>query len=148
MTPRRTHRAPDSKKESAIAPRAGVDAAPSRRPGAADRESTDVSAVEADIDGVDWESWLAELGGALRVLRASTRLSQRDLARVCGVSQGAVSRFEAGRRRGVPAHVILKIAAALARQPRADDQAVGRVLRRILGALVQLVREARLVSSS
>jgi hypothetical protein len=59
------------------------------------------------------------------------------------VSQGAVSRFEAGRRRGIPAHVMLKIAVALARQPSALDRPLADAVRRLLEALVRLVRDAQ-----
>jgi DNA-binding XRE family transcriptional regulator len=95
--------------------------------------------IDVDLDEVDWELCLRGLGATLRKLRASAGISQRELARVSGVSQGAVSRFEAGRRRAIPAHVMLKIAVALARQPAAREQPMGEAVRQLLNALVLLV---------
>jgi DNA-binding XRE family transcriptional regulator len=95
--------------------------------------------IGVDLDEIDWESCLRGLGDTLRKLRTSAGISQRELARVSGVSQGAVSRFEAGRRRAIPAHVMLKIAVALARQPATRDQPMGEAVRHLLDALVLLV---------
>jgi hypothetical protein len=55
------------------------------------------------------------------------------------VSQGAVSRFEAGRRRAIPAHVMLKIAVALTRQPATLGEPLAHAVRRLLEALVRVV---------
>jgi len=95
--------------------------------------------IDVDLDEIDWDGCLRGLGATLRKLRASAGISQRELARVSGVSQGAVSRFEAGRRRAIPAHVMLKIAVALARQPAAREQPMGEAVRHLLNALVLLV---------
>ena len=102
--------------------------------------SADRPAVfDVNLDQVDWDICLRDFGGALRKLRESAGLSQRDLGRVSGVSQGAVSRFEAGRRRGIPAHVMLKIAVALARQPATGDGPLALEVRGLLEALVRVV---------
>ena len=47
--------------------------------------------------------------------------------------------FEAGRRRGIPANVMLKIAVALARQPAVRDQPLAEAVRQLLEALVRVV---------
>lgn len=96
--------------------------------------------VDVNLDKVDWDVCLRGLGGALRKLRESAGLSQRDLGRVAGVSQGAVSRFEAGRRRAIPAHVMLKIAVALTRQPANREGPLALEVQRLLEALVRVVR--------
>jgi DNA-binding XRE family transcriptional regulator len=98
-----------------------------------------VPVLDVNLDEVDWDICLRDFGGALRKLRESAGLSQRDLGRVSGVSQGAVSRFEAGRRRGIPAHVMLKIAVALARQPATVDRPLAQEVRQLLEALVRVV---------
>jgi hypothetical protein len=95
--------------------------------------------VDVDLAEVDWDICLRDFGAALRHLRESAGLSQRDLGRISGVSQGAVSRFEAGRRRGIPAHVMLKIAVGLARQPATLEDPLAEAVRRLLEALVRVV---------
>jgi transcriptional regulator with XRE-family HTH domain len=69
--------------------------------------------TDAQANGVDWACWMGALGG--RVLRAREFLgfSQDQLARVAGVSQGAVSRLENGRGLATPLLVVTKISAAL-----------------------------------
>ena len=105
------------------------------RPATADRTPV----LDVNLDGVDWDVSLRDFGGALRKLREAAGLSQRDLGRIARVSQGAVSRFEAGRRRGIPANVMLKIAVALARQPAVRDQPLAEAVRQLLEALVRVV---------
>lgn len=105
------------------------------RPTTADRTPV----LDVNLDEVDWDACLRDLGGALRTLRELAGLSQRDLARISGVSQGAVSRFEAGRRRAIPAHVMLKVTVALARQPATLRQPLAQAVRRLLEALVGVV---------
>jgi transcriptional regulator with XRE-family HTH domain len=92
-----------------------------------------------DLDDVDWDVSLRDFGGALRKLREAAGLSQRDLGRIARVSQGAVSRFETGRRRAIPANVMLKIAVALARQPAVRDEPLAEAVRQLLEALVRVV---------
>jgi transcriptional regulator with XRE-family HTH domain len=43
--------------------------------------------------------WLAKAGAQLRVTRVEHGLSQLELARILGVSKGAVSLWESGSRR-------------------------------------------------
>lgn len=54
----------------------------------------------------------ARLGSALRALRSSRRLSQRDLAQLAGVSASAISQAERGRR-GLSLETLLDLAAKL-----------------------------------
>jgi DNA-binding XRE family transcriptional regulator len=57
----------------------------------------------------------AESAGALGYLRSARRargMTQQQLAEICGITQGALSDIESGRRNGSPA-VMLKLAAAL-----------------------------------
>lgn len=70
-----------------------------------------------------WRRWMGEFGQHVRRVREFVGLSQADLARRAGVSQGAVSRFEAGRGLKTPYVVIVRINLALAAILRALDPA-------------------------
>ena len=131
MTPPKTRRPRAADEKSTVGSHIEVPV----RPATADRGSV----LEVNLAEVDWDICLRDFGAALRKLRESAGLSQRDLGRVSGVSQGAVSRFEAGRRRGIPANVMLKIAVALTRQPAAVDRPLAQDVRRLLEALVRVV---------
>lgn len=61
----------------------------------------------------DWAGWMRGMGRYTRRLRLLTGLSQEQLARRAGVSQGAVSRLEAGRAINAPLVVVMKINAAM-----------------------------------
>ena len=132
MTPTKRDRPRAADEQTAVARQHDVPL----RPATVDRATV----VDVNLDKVDWDVCLRGLGGALRKLRESAGLSQRDLGRVAGVSQGAVSRFEAGRRRAIPAHVMLKIAVALARQPANRGGPLASEVLRLLEALVRVVR--------
>jgi transcriptional regulator with XRE-family HTH domain len=71
-----------------------------------------------------WRTWMREFGHHVRRVRAFLGLSQEELARRAGVSQGAISRFESGRGLHTPFLVILKINLALAAALRATDPAM------------------------
>jgi transcriptional regulator with XRE-family HTH domain len=60
-----------------------------------------------------WRRWMGDFGQHVRRVREFVGLSQADLARRAGVSQGAVSRFEAGRGLKTPYVVIVRINLAL-----------------------------------
>src|SRR5215813_13879933 len=62
---------------------------------------------------LDWSGWLKGLGKQARRVREFLGLSQEQVARVAGVSQGAVSRFEGGRGLATPLLVVMKVNAAL-----------------------------------
>ena len=57
----------------------------------------------------DWSNWMRDLGREVRRQREFLGLSQERLARAAGVSQGAVSRLEAGRGLATPLLVAVKI---------------------------------------
>ena len=69
----------------------------------------------AAIDKAEWQAWMRSLGLQVRRVREFVGLSQEQVARTAGVSQGAVSRLEAGRGLGTPLLVILKVRLALTR---------------------------------
>jgi transcriptional regulator with XRE-family HTH domain len=62
----------------------------------------------------DWRRWMKDIGERARRMREFLGLSQDQLARRAGVSQGAVSRFEIGRGLNTPLLVSIKINASLA----------------------------------
>jgi transcriptional regulator with XRE-family HTH domain len=62
---------------------------------------------------LDWSGWIKGLGKQARRVREFLGLSQEQVARVAGVSQGAVSRFEGGRGLATPLLVVMKVNAAL-----------------------------------
>ena len=62
---------------------------------------------------LDWSGWLKGLGKQARRVREFLGLSQEQVARGAGVSQGAVSRFEGGRGLATPLLVVMKVNAAL-----------------------------------
>src|SRR5215468_11249359 len=64
---------------------------------------------------IDWSAWMRELGRRLRRVREFLGLSQDQVARLSGVSQGAVSRLEAGRGLATPMLIVLKVQRVLAR---------------------------------
>jgi transcriptional regulator with XRE-family HTH domain len=70
---------------------------------------------------LDWSAFIRELGRRHRRLREFVGLSQDQLARLAGVSQGAVSRLETGRGLATPLLIVMKIAAALVRELRGID---------------------------
>jgi transcriptional regulator with XRE-family HTH domain len=72
-------------------------------------------------DRVDWRQWMHALGGQGRRAREFLGLSQEQLAALAGVSQGSVSRFEAGRGLATPMLVVVKIHLALMRELRRID---------------------------
>src|SRR4029453_4518630 len=61
-----------------------------------------------------WRQWITEFGAHVRRGREFLGLSQEQVARAAGVSQGAVSRFEGGRGLSTPFVGIMKINLALA----------------------------------
>jgi len=61
----------------------------------------------------EWKAWIRGMGRYTRRLRELAGLSQETLARRAGVSQGAVSRLEAGRAVNTPLIAVMKINAAM-----------------------------------
>jgi transcriptional regulator with XRE-family HTH domain len=68
-----------------------------------------------------WRQWITEFGAHTRRVREFLGLSQEQVARAAGVSQGAVSRFEGGRGLSTPFVGIMKINLALAHALRKLD---------------------------
>lgn len=68
-----------------------------------------------------WRLWITEFGAHVRRVREFLGLSQEQVARAAGVSQGAVSRFEGGRGLSTPFVGIVKINLALAHALRQLD---------------------------
>src|SRR5690349_19978656 len=68
-----------------------------------------------DEERTDWSGWRHDLGRRIRVVSEFLGLSQDQIARMAGVSQGAVSRLEAGRGLATPMLVVLKVNVVLAR---------------------------------
>lgn len=70
--------------------------------------------TDADRDRVlDWPRWMRGLGRRTLRVREFLGMSQEELARMAGVSQGAVSRLENGRGLSTPLLVVMKVSAAL-----------------------------------
>ena len=74
--------------------------------------------------GPAWKAWMEAFGVQVRRTREFLGLSQERLAKEAGTSQGAVSRFEAGRGLSTPFLVVLRINLGLARELKKLDQAV------------------------
>jgi len=87
----------------------------------------------SEPEPIDWVRWIRALGRQSRCVREFLGLSQEQLARLAGVSQGAVSRLEAGRAMYTPVLVVVKIYLALAHELRKIDPAILRDdVRRVL----------------
>lgn len=69
----------------------------------------------------DWREWMRGLGRQARRIREFLGLSQEQIARSAGVSQGAVSRLEGGRGLATPLLVVVKLNVAMRRALRAYD---------------------------
>ena len=61
------------------------------------------------LNKIDWPRWMRGLGRNSRRIREFLGLSQEQLARLAGVSQGAISRLEAGRGLATPLLVVIRI---------------------------------------
>jgi transcriptional regulator with XRE-family HTH domain len=69
--------------------------------------------TDTTSNGIDWPRWMRDLGEQVLRTREFLGLSQEQLARLAGVSQGAVSRLENGRGLATPLLVVSKICGAL-----------------------------------
>jgi transcriptional regulator with XRE-family HTH domain len=71
--------------------------------------------AETQDPNAQWKEWMRAFGRQERRIREFLGLSQEQIARLAGVSQGAVSRLEAGRGLATPLVVVLKINLAVSR---------------------------------
>jgi transcriptional regulator with XRE-family HTH domain len=95
-----------------------------------------MSRAVRDGQSLDWAAWMRAVGRQTRKVREFLGLSQDQLARMSGVSQGAVSRLEAGRGLSTPMLVGIKIHVALLKVLAALDPGIlNPELRRHLGNL-------------
>ena len=68
-----------------------------------------------------WRDWMIALGARVRHLRELVGLSQEQLAKQVGVSQGAISRLEMGRGMNTPLLLALRVYAGLTTALREVD---------------------------
>jgi transcriptional regulator with XRE-family HTH domain len=81
----------------------------------------------------DWREWMRGLGRQARRVREFLGLSQEQIAKQAGVSQGAVSRLEAGRGLATPLLVVVKLNMAMRRAlGRLDPELLSREARDLL----------------
>ena len=93
-----------------------------------------------------------KIGHRIRKVRLEHGIKQKDLARKIGISQGALTNFELGRRK-ISLEWLLKISRALevpvgyfllAVEPATDDDTLGPKEHRLLRAFRHLSRDPRL----
>jgi len=74
--------------------------------------------------GSSWVEWMRALGRRVRHVREFLGLTQDELGRAAGVSQGAISRLESGRGLATPLLVVVKIGGALQQSLAKVDRAM------------------------
>lgn len=93
-----------------------------------------------------------KIGQRIRKVRLEHGIKQKDLARKIGISQGALTNFELGRRK-ISLEWLLKISRALevpvsyfvgAVEPPGDDDALGPKEHRLLRAFRRIASDPRL----
>jgi transcriptional regulator with XRE-family HTH domain len=90
----------------------------------------------------DWARWMRGLGRQVQRVREFLGLSQDQLARLAGVSQGAISRLENGRGMATPLLVVMKVNEALrAGLARLDQAHLSPEARRVVELTAHLSSE-------
>lgn len=93
-----------------------------------------------------------KVGLRIRKVRTALNIKQKDLARKIGISQGALTNFELGRRK-ISLEWLVKIARALETpigyflvdiEPQVDDRLLSPKERRLVRAFQKLSKDARL----
>lgn len=88
----------------------------------------------ATTSEIDWPTWMKGLGRSVRRMRELLGLTQDQLGRIAGVSQGAVSRLEMGVGLATPFLVVVKVQRALqSLVARIDEAMLSEEARRLLG---------------
>ena len=80
-----------------------------------------LSGMEPGVDQKAWRRWMQAFGQQARRARDFVGISQEQVARFAGVSQGAVSRLEAAQGLATPLLVVLKVQQVLAQHLRRFD---------------------------
>lgn len=75
----------------------------------------------SSVAGVPWQQWMRQIGLRVRRARESLGLSQDEVARSAGISQGAVSRLESGRGQRTPFLSVVRVLMVLVRKLRGLD---------------------------
>jgi transcriptional regulator with XRE-family HTH domain len=99
----------------------------------------------------EWREWMRDLGRQIRRAREFLGLSQEQLARVAGVSQGAISRLETARGLATPTLVVLRVSRVLAAELGKVDPSMMdsdlRTMRNVLRPSQDSLPEARSVNA-
>jgi transcriptional regulator with XRE-family HTH domain len=66
-------------------------------------------ANDAATSDTSWAGWMRGMGRNTRTMREFLGLTQEQLGKLAGVSQGAISRLESGRGMATPLLVVLKV---------------------------------------
>ncbi len=64
---------------------------------------------EGATPDTSWAGWMRGMGRNTRTMREFLDLTQEQLGKLAGVSQGAISRLESGRGMATPLLVVLKV---------------------------------------
>jgi DNA-binding XRE family transcriptional regulator len=97
------------------------------------RETRSQDATPTPRSQPEWREWMRDLGRQIRRGREFLGLSQEQLARLAGVSQGAVSRLETARGLATPTLVVLRVSRVLAGE-------LGRVQPEVMDADLRTMR--------
>jgi transcriptional regulator with XRE-family HTH domain len=67
------------------------------------------NAIDEATPGTSWAGWMRGMGRNTRTMREFLGLTQEQLGKLAGVSQGAISRLESGRGMATPLLVVMKV---------------------------------------